>query len=179
VTPADLTSKWMGKPAENVADLFAIAEANAPCVLFVDEIDAIAGNRTGGMNTSEQQMVNQLLAELEDVGEDVVVVGATNLLEDIDGAIRRSGRFDERIEVPPPDTDARREILGVHLRDRPLADDLDWSAVVERTEEYAASDLELVAENAARTAMRADAHIDTDHLIQAVERTTSSLDGWD
>jgi transitional endoplasmic reticulum ATPase len=178
VTPADLTSKWMGKPAQNVADLFAIAAANAPCVLFIDEIDAIAGNRTGGMNTSEQQMVNQLLAELEDVGEDVVVVGATNLLEDIDGAIRRSGRFDERVEVPPPDAEARREILAVHLRDRPLADDLDWSTVVERTEEYAASDLELVAENAARTAMRADAHIDTDHLTGAVERTTSSLDGW-
>ena len=179
VTPADLTSKWMGKPAQNVADLFAIARANAPCVLFIDEIDAIAGNRTGGMNTSEQQMVNQLLAELEDVGEEVVVVGATNLLEDIDGAIRRSGRFDERIEVPPPDPEARREILQVHLRNRPVAEDVDWATVVARTDGYAASDLELVAENAARTAMRADEHIDVDHLTQAVERTTTSLDGWD
>ncbi|WP_336000053.1 AAA family ATPase [Halorientalis halophila] len=178
VTPADLTSKWMGKPAQNVADLFSIAAANAPCVLFVDEIDAIAGSRTGGMNTSEQQMVNQLLAELEDVGDDVVVVGATNLLEDIDGAIRRSGRFDERIEVPPPDAEARREILGVHLRDRPLADGLDWTTVVDRTEGYAASDLELIAENAARAAMRADEPIDTAHLEGAVDRTGSSIEDW-
>jgi SpoVK/Ycf46/Vps4 family AAA+-type ATPase len=168
----------MGKPAQNVADLFSIAQANAPCVLFIDEIDAIAGNRTGGMNTSEQQMVNQLLAELEDVGEDVVAVGATNLLEDIDGAIRRSGRFDERIEVPPPDVEARREILQVHLRNRPLADALDWDGIVTETDGYAASDLELVAENAARTAMRADEHIDAEHLRRAAERTTSSLEGW-
>jgi len=178
VTPADLTSKWMGQPAQNVADLFAIAEANAPCVLFVDEIDAIAGSRTGGMNTSEQQMVNQLLAELEDVGDEVVVAAATNLVDDIDGAIRRSGRFDERVEVPPPDADARRAILRVHLRDRPVADDIDWEPVVEATDGCAASDLELLAENAARRAMREDAAIRQAHLEAAVQGTESSIADW-
>jgi SpoVK/Ycf46/Vps4 family AAA+-type ATPase len=178
VTPADITSKWMGRPAKNVADLFTIAKANAPCLLFIDEIDAVAGSRGGEMNTSEQQMVNQLLAELEAAAEeDVIVVAATNLLETVDRAIRRSGRFDERIEVPPPDADARREILQVHLRERPVADDIDWTPVVEATEGYAASDLELVADSAAREALRADVPVGTDHLLSAVETTTSSLGG--
>jgi SpoVK/Ycf46/Vps4 family AAA+-type ATPase len=178
VTPADLTSKWMGKPAQNVADLFDVAEANAPCVLFVDEIDAVAGSRNG-MQSSEQQMVNQLLTELEDVGEDVVVVGATNLLEDVDPAIRRSGRFDERVEVPPPDAPARREILSIHFDDRPLAADADLDAVVEGTEGYAASDLELLAENAARNAYQDGSAITNDHLDTALFETQSSLRTWD
>ena len=179
VSPADLASKWMGEPAGNVADLFAVARANAPCVLFLDEIDAIAGSR-GGMRTSQQQMVNQLLTELEGIGdEDVVVVGATNLLEDVDPAIRRSGRFDERVEVPPPDAEARREILQVHLADRPVADDVDWGPVVAGTEGYAASDVELLAENAARNAFQEGTAIADEHFDTALFETQSSLRTWD
>jgi SpoVK/Ycf46/Vps4 family AAA+-type ATPase len=179
VSPADLTSKWMGKPEQNVADLFEIARANAPCLLFVDEIDAVAGSR-GGLNQGGQGMVNQLLTELESLEEDdVVAVGATNLLEDVDGAIRRSGRFDERVEVPPPDADARRAILELHLGERPVADAVDWARIVEGTEGYAASDLELLAENAARNALRADEAIDDDHLETALFETQSSLRNWD
>jgi len=178
VSPADLASKWMGEPAQNVADLFEIAHANAPCILFLDEIDAIAGAR-GGMQTSQQQMVNQLLTELETLdGEDVVVVGATNLLEDVDSAIRRSGRFDERVEVPPPDAEARREILQVHLADRPVGDDIDWESVVEGTEGYAASDVELLAENAARNAFRDGTAITDEHFDTALFETQSSLRTW-
>jgi len=180
VSPADLTSKYMGEPAQKVADLFEIARVNQPCLLFLDEIDAVAGQRDGdaNMNTSEQQMVNQLLAELEDVGEDVIVVAATNLIEDVDPAIRRSGRFDERIEVPPPDADARRAVLEIHLRDRPLAAEIDWDPVVAETAGYAASDLELLAENAARRAMRDDAAITTDHLREAAGGIESSIADW-
>jgi SpoVK/Ycf46/Vps4 family AAA+-type ATPase len=179
VSPADLASKWMGEPAGNVADLFAIARANAPCILFLDEIDAIAGAR-GGMQTSQQQMVNQLLTELEGLdGEDVVVVGATNLLEDVDSAIRRSGRFDERVEVPPPDAEARREILQVHLDDRPVSEDIDWGPVVEGTEGYAASDVELLAENAARNAFQDGTAIGDDHFDTALFETQSSLRTWE
>jgi SpoVK/Ycf46/Vps4 family AAA+-type ATPase len=179
VSPADLTSKWMGEPEQNVADLFEIARANAPCLLFVDEIDAVAGSR-GGMGSGRQGMVNQLLTELESLEEDdVVVVGATNLLEDVDQAIRRSGRFDERVEVPPPDADARREILDLHLGERPVADEVGWDRIVEGTEGYAASDLELLAENAARNALRAGDPIDDDHLDSALAETQSSLRSWD
>jgi SpoVK/Ycf46/Vps4 family AAA+-type ATPase len=180
VTPADLTSKWMGQPAQNVADLFEVARANQPCILFIDELDALAGSRSGGMNTSERQLVNQLLTELEQVADDdVVVVGATNLVDDIDAAIRRSGRFDERIEVPPPDADARRAILEVHLEDAPACEDIEWGTVTAETAGYAASDLELIAENAARRAFRDGDTVDTEDLVAAVSGTTSSLVGWD
>ncbi|RQH03124.1 AAA family ATPase [Natrarchaeobius oligotrophus] len=178
VTPADLTSKWMGKPAQNVSDLFEIARANAPCLVFLDEIDGIAGSRGEREGASQRQMVNQLLTELDGLtDEDVVVVAATNLLEDVDDAILRSGRFDERIEVPPPDAAARREILEVHLRDRPVADGLPWEAVVEYTDGYAASDLALLADNAARAAMRAGDRVRERHLLEAVSETGSSIDG--
>jgi SpoVK/Ycf46/Vps4 family AAA+-type ATPase len=180
VTPADLTSKWMGQPAQNVADLFEVARANQPCILFIDELDALAGSRSGGMNTSERQLVNQLLTELEQAADDdVVVVGATNLVDDIDAAIRRSGRFDERIEVPPPDADARRAILEVHLEDAPACEDIEWGTVTAETAGYAASDLELIAENAARRAFRDGDTVDTEDLVAAVSGTTSSLAGWD
>ncbi|QLH77366.1 ATP-binding protein [Halosimplex rubrum] len=179
VSPADLTSKWMGEPESNVADLFEIARANAPCLLFIDEIDAVAGSRSG-VGSSRQGMVNQLLTELESLDEDdVVAVGATNLLEDVDPAIRRSGRFDERVEVPPPGADARREILDLHLAGRPVADAVDWDRVVEGTEGYAASDIELLAENAARNALGDGAAIDDGHLDTALFETQSSLRDWD
>ncbi|WP_225333456.1 AAA family ATPase [Halomicrobium urmianum] len=180
VSPADVASKWMGEPAQNVAEIFEVARANAPCILFFDEIDGIAGSRRGGMNTSEQQLVNQLLTELEGAADDdVVVVGATNFVEDVDDAIRRSGRFDERVEVPPPDATARRQILELHLRDRPVSDDIDWDAVVEPTAGYAASDLELLAEDAARNALRDGSPVGQVHLEAAVRETQSSVENWD
>ena len=181
VTPADVTSKYMGEPAQKVEELFQIARANAPCILFIDEIDGIAGARDGdsNMNSSEQQLVNQLLTELEGIAdEDVVVLGATNLVEDVDDAIRRSGRFDERVEVPPPDPEARKQILEIHLAGRPTAADIDLDSVVEETAGFAASDIELIAEDAARKALRADAPIGTDHLMQAATETDTSIPDW-
>ena len=180
VTPADIASKWMGEPAKNVAEVFEIARANAPCVLFIDEIDGIAGSRHGSMNTSEQQLVNQLLTELEGASDDdVVVVAATNFVEDIDGALRRSGRFDERVEVPPPDAEARRQILEIHLEDRPLGEAIDWEPIIENTEGYAASDLELLAEDAAREALRDGSALMQEHLEVAVWETRSSIENWE
>ncbi|MDS0257807.1 ATP-binding protein [Haloarcula sp. S1CR25-12] len=179
VTPADLSSKWMGEPASNVADLFEIARANAPCILFIDEIDGVAGSRRGSTSDNQQQLVNQLLTEVEGAAEhDVVTVGATNFVEDVDSALRRSGRFDERVEVPPPDARAREAILKIHLRDRPVADAVDWDAVVEPTAGYAASDIELLAEDAARQALRADSEIRQEHLETAVWETRSSIEDW-
>ncbi|WP_137289946.1 AAA family ATPase [Natronorubrum halophilum] len=178
VTPADLSSKYMGKPAENVQDVFAIAEANVPCVLFLDEIDAIASARESQSSTSERGMVNQLLTELENVGDDVLVLAATNLVDDVDDAIVRTGRFDERIEVPPPDEPARREILRIHLEGRPLVGDLDLDPVVDRTAGYAASDLEYIATDAARRALRSDERIAADYLLAAADEVDSSVPDW-
>lgn len=188
VTPTDITSSLVGEAADNVSDLFEVAKDNQPCLVFLDEIDAVAGKRSGGAQKtqSERQMVNQLLTELSEIqGEDVIVVAATNLVEEVDDAIRRSGRFDERVEVPPPDGSARVAILRVHLRERPaLPDEIDWEAVKKKTEGYSASDMELVATNAARKALQEAReqediqHITQRHIEKAVEETESSLEGW-
>ena len=185
VTPTDITSSLVGEAADNVAELFEVAKDNQPCVVFVDEIDAVAGDRSGGAQKtqSERQMVNQLLTELNEVqDEDVVVVAATNRVEEVDDAIKRSGRFDERIEVPLPDGTARVAILRVHLRDRPvLRDEIDWEHVKQDTEGYTASDMELVATNAARKALQEAREtdeiqkIEQRHIDEAVEETEDSI----
>jgi len=189
VTPSDITSSLVGESADNISELFEAARSNQPCLVFIDEIDAIAGKRSGGAQKtqSERQMVNQFLTELTEIqGEDVIVVAATNLLESVDDAIKRSGRFDERIEVPPPDGTARIAILRVHLRDRPvLTEGIGWDTIEEMTEGYSASDMELIATNAARGALQ-DARkqddiqrITQEHLEAAIEETQPSLESWD
>lgn len=189
VTPSDLTSSLVGEAADNVAELFEVARDHQPCLVFIDEIDAIAGQREGGAQKtqSERQMVNQLLTELSDVqGEDVVVFAATNLISSVDDAIKRSGRFDERIEVPPPDPTAREAILRVHLRSRPvLTDEIDWEETTSMTKGYAASDMELAATTAARKALKEAQESDEiqpvtqSHLSAAITETESSLENWD
>jgi len=172
ITPSDLTSSLVGEAADNVAELFDVAREHQPCLVFIDEIDAIAGQRSGGAqkSQSERQIVNQLLTELSEIqGEDIVVFAATNLLDAVDDAIKRSGRFDERIEVPPPDPTAREAILRVHLRNRPvLTDKINWEKIVSHTEGYAASDLELTATTAARKALK-EAQVSDE--IQPVEQS--------
>jgi len=183
---SDITSSLVGEAADNMGELFTIARNNQPCLLFLDEIDAIAAERSGDTNKtmSESQMITQFLTEMSETkGEDVVVVGATNLPDEIDGAAWR--RFDERIEVPPPDATARAAVMRVHLRDRPVVtDEIDWDEIKELTDGYAASDLEIVASKAARRALK-DARdadevvpVSQDHIETAIDATESSLDAW-
>ncbi|MFQ3476614.1 ATP-binding protein [Halonotius sp. F2-221B] len=184
---SDITSSLVGEAADNMADLFEIARNNQPCLLFLDEIDAIAAERSGSTNKtmSESQMITQFLTEMSATkGEDVVVVSATNLPDEIDGAAWR--RFDERIEVPPPDATARAAILRVHLRDRPVVtDEIDWEEIKEATDGYVASDLEIIASTAARNALKEARDADSvvpisqAHLTAAIEDTDPSLDAWD
>ena len=176
VTPSDITSKFVGEGANTVSEVFEVVKTNQPCMVFIDEIDAVAGERQGDMTQSQKETVNQLLNELSEVqNEDVTVFAATNLLEGVDDAVQRSGRFDEEIEVPPPDREARREVLRVHLRERPVEENPNWDRILEDTEGYTASDMELIAERAARDALKEDSTITTEHLVRATERTDSSI----
>lgn len=168
VDTADLVSKYVGEAAKNVQELFDQAKRKQPCVIFLDEIDAVAGDRgSGGKTDSEQQMVNQLLKSLERIqGEDILVLAATNRVEAVDAAIRRSGRFDEKIHVPLPDKQARYEILKVHLRDREhrvSSTEVEQLAAI--TSDCSASDLQMVVEQAAQKA-----HIDSleDDCLQPI-----------
>jgi SpoVK/Ycf46/Vps4 family AAA+-type ATPase len=151
----DLVSKWIGEGAQNVQEMFEEARTNQPCLIFVDEIDALATDRNTRQSKSERQMVNQFLEELSqlsDDGEDVIVIGATNRIDDIDSAMLRTGRFTEKIEVPPPDAEARVAIFQLHLE--APQDEFDLSEIAEQTEAFVASDMQSVAHRAARKAMQ-------------------------
>ena len=187
VEPNDITSSLVGEAADNVAELYDVARDNQPCLVFIDEVDALMPSRSGGSQKtqSERQMVNQFLTELTECrGEDVITVTATNIPDEVDGAA--TSRFQERIEVPPPDTEAREAILRVHLRDRPaLPDEIDWDRIRQLSEGYSGRDLEVVADDAARRALQeaVDAdeiqHIRQEHVETALEETEPSLDHWD
>lgn len=156
VKASDLVSKWIGEGAENVAAMFDEARANQPCLVFIDEIDALATDRSAGnQQKSERQMVNQFLDEIgsiSDGNEDVIVIGATNRLGDVDDAILRSGRLGEHIEVAAPDAEARAGIFEHHLN--APSEGLDLDRIAALTDGFVASDMERLAENAARGALK-------------------------
>ena len=182
VDASDLVSKWIGEGAENVAAMFEEARSNQPCLVFLDEIDALASDRgSGRQQKSERQMVNQFLTELSTVADgddEVVVVGATNQRDQVDDAMLRTGRLGTQIEVPAPDADARVGIFYQHL-EAPHAD-LDDGAIAEETAGFVASDLEAVATEAAMQAMQrareGDEQTDVTQtdVVTAVERVRGS-----
>lgn len=155
-TAGDLVSKWIGEGAENVQQMFEEARANQPCLIFIDEVDALATDRNmARQQKSERQMVNQFLEELSashDADEDVIMIGATNRLEAVDSAMLRTGRLGKTIEVPPPDAAARIGILKQHL-DAPT-EPFDDDRIQTLTEGLVSSDMEQIADAAARRALR-------------------------
>jgi SpoVK/Ycf46/Vps4 family AAA+-type ATPase len=152
----DVLAMWVGSSERNLHDLFQSARAHAPCVLFLDEIDALGHKRSQINSSSMRTVVNQLLTELDGVdgnNDGVFVLAATNAPWDIDAALRRPGRLDRTVLVLPPDTAARAAILEYHLRDRPIAG-IDLKAVAVATEHFSGADLAHVCETAAEFAMR-------------------------
>jgi transitional endoplasmic reticulum ATPase len=154
----ELLSKWVGESEKGVREVFSKARENAPTVVFFDEIDSIAterGRNTGDSGVSER-VVSQLLTELDGLEslEDVVVIATSNRPDLIDSALLRPGRLDRHIHVPVPDEDARRAILEVHTRNKPLADDVDLDDIAARTEGFVGADIEALAREAAMSASR-------------------------
>ncbi len=155
VTLADVLDMYIGNSEKNLHALFEVVRANAPCVLFLDEVDAIGQKRSQLRNSALRQVVNQLLVELDDVhngNEGVFVLGATNHPWDVDSALRRPGRFDRTLLVLPPDQPAREAIIKLHLRDRPVAG-VDPRKIAKVTDGYSGADLAHVCEGAAELAM--------------------------
>ncbi|MFC4359895.1 AAA family ATPase [Halobium salinum] len=155
VSGPEIVSKYKGDSEERLRETFAEARNEAPTVVFFDEIDSIGGKRDEG-GDMEDRIVGQLLSlmdGLEGRGE-VVVIGATNRVDDLDPALRRGGRFDREIEIGVPGEAGRREILDVHTRNMPLADDVDLDRVADRTYGFVGADLESLAKEAAMTALR-------------------------
>ena len=153
----EILSKWVGESEKAVREIFARARQVAPCIIFFDEIDAIAPRRGTRFDSGvTDRIVNQLLTEMDGIEklEGIVVLAATNRPDIIDPALLRPGRFDRLIYVPPPDLEARYEILKVHTRRMPLAEDVDLKKIAERTELYSGADLAALCREAAMTALR-------------------------
>jgi len=154
----EVLSKWVGESEKAIRQIFRRARQVAPAIIFFDEIDAIAPARGMRHDTSgvTDRIVNQLLTEMDGIEPltNVVVIAATNRPDILDPALLRPGRFDRLIYVPPPDKKARLEILRIHTRKMPLADDVDLEKIAEMTEGYTGADLEAVAREAAMIAVR-------------------------
>ena len=154
----ELLDKYVGESEKGVREIFKKARENAPTIVFFDEIDSIATER--GKNSGDsgvgERVVSQLLTELDGLEslEDVVVIATTNRPDLIDSALLRPGRLDRHVHVPVPDEDARRKILEVHTRNKPLADDVDLDAIARKTEGYVGADIEAVAREASMNASR-------------------------
>jgi AAA+ superfamily predicted ATPase len=155
VSFADLIDMFVGRSERNIHDLFEVARRNAPCVVFLDEVDAIGQKRSQLRNTPMRSAVNQLLLELDDVASDntgVFLLAATNHPWDVDSALRRPGRFDRTLLVLPPDGPAREGVFRFHLRDRPVAG-IDLGRLSRLTDGYSGADIAHVCETAAERAL--------------------------
>ena len=165
---SDLMSKWYGESENRVADLLRTARERAPCILFMDEIDAIAKRRD--MYTADDvtpRILSILLSEMDGIDKSagVIVIGSTNKPDLIDPALMRPGRLDKIIYVPPPDFNERMEILHVHLAGRPVTGDIDLSEIAKRTERFSGADLANLVREAATIAVRRSMMTGVDSLI--------------
>lgn len=159
ISGSDFVEMFVGVGASRVRDLFEQAKKNAPCIIFIDEIDAVGRRRgagLGGGHDEREQTLNQLLVEMDGFGtnEGIIVMAATNRPDILDPAILRPGRFDRRIHVGLPDIKAREEILKVHTRNKPLDDDVDLKVIAKRTPGFSPADLENLTNEAALLSAR-------------------------
>ena len=161
ISGSDFVEMFVGVGASRVRDMFEEAKKNAPCIVFIDEIDAVArrrGTGLGGSHDEREQTLNQLLVEMDGFGvnEGIIVMAATNRVDVLDPAILRPGRFDRKVSVGRPDVKGREEILKVHASNKPLGDDVDLAEIARTTAGFAGADLENLLNEAAIAAAKAD-----------------------
>ncbi|HEX6083160.1 MAG TPA: ATP-binding protein [Thermoanaerobaculia bacterium] len=182
----DVLNLYIGESERNLHEIFETARANTPCVLFFDELDALGRKRSLMRHSSERNVINQLLADLDSVGtnnEGLFVLAATNHPWDVDAALRRPGRFDRTILVTPPDRDAREAILRATLKKRP-ADGVDIPAIAALTENFSGADVVHLCESATEYAMEDSLEsgtvraISTDDFRRALKDVQPSTRSW-
>ena len=161
ISGSDFVEMFVGVGASRVRDLFEEAKKNAPCIVFIDEIDAVArrrGTGMGGGHDEREQTLNQMLVEMDGFGvnEGIIVMAATNRVDILDPAIRRPGRFDRKVHVGRPDVGGREEILSVHAKNKPLGDDVDLKQIAQTTAGFTGADLENLLNEAAIIAAKED-----------------------
>lgn len=176
----ELLSKWFGESEQKIRELFRRARQVAPCIIFFDEIDAMAPRRGLGMHEATERIVSQLLTEMSGIEETkgVIVIAATNRPDLLDPALLRPGRLDKLIYVPPPDENGRYEIFKIHTRNMPLAKDVDLKELARRTEGYTGADIEAVCKEAALNALREDIkakEVKMEHFEKALKKIGPSV----
>ena len=176
ISGSDFVEMFVGVGASRVRDLFEQAKANAPAIIFIDEIDAVGRHRgagLGGGHDEREQTLNQMLVEMDgfDVTGGVILIAATNRPDILDPALLRPGRFDRQIAVERPDLNGRYEILKVHAKGKPITDDIDLMSVARRTPGFTGADLANVLNEAALLTARSDkTFIDDEALDEAIDR---------
>lgn len=171
ISGSDFVEMFVGVGASRVRDLFDQAKKNAPCIIFIDEIDAVGRRRgagLGGGNDEREQTLNQLLVEMDGFSgnEGIIIISATNRPDILDPALMRPGRFDRQVHVGLPDVKAREAILKIHIRKKPLADDVDLEIVAKRTPGFTPADLENAMNEAALLTARQNKTLITMDIIE-------------
>ncbi|WP_062240323.1 ATP-dependent zinc metalloprotease FtsH [Fictibacillus sp. FJAT-27399] len=176
ISGSDFVEMFVGVGASRVRDLFENAKKNAPCIIFIDEIDAVGRQRgagLGGGHDEREQTLNQLLVEMDGFGanEGIIIIAATNRPDILDPALLRPGRFDRQITVNRPDVKGREEVLGVHARNKPLSEEVNLKTIAMRTPGFSGADLENLLNEAALVAARQNKKkINMDDVDEAIDR---------
>jgi cell division protease FtsH len=176
ISGSDFVEMFVGVGASRVRDLFENAKKNAPCIIFIDEIDAVGRQRgagVGGGHDEREQTLNQLLVEMDGFSsnEGIIIIAATNRSDVLDPALLRPGRFDRQIQVNRPDVKGREHVLQVHAQNKPLADDVKLDVIATRTPGFSGADLENLLNEAALVAARDDnTKIGMSHVEEAIDR---------
>ena len=181
ISGSDFVEMFVGVGASRVRDLFENAKKNAPCIIFIDEIDAVGRQRgagVGGGHDEREQTLNQLLVEMDGFGanEGIIIIAATNRPDILDPALLRPGRFDRQITVGRPDVKGREAVLKVHARKKPLDETVDLKAIAQRTPGFSGADLENLLNEAALVAARSDKDkIDMGDIDEATDRVIAGV----
>jgi cell division protease FtsH len=179
ISGSEFVEIFVGVGASRIRDFFAVAKSAAPCIVFIDELDAVGRGRSamavGGQDEREATL-NQLLVEMDgfESGSGVVVLAATNRPDILDAALLRPGRFDRRVGIDRPDVRGREGVLKIHARGKPLSSDIDMAAVAKRTVGFSGADLaNVVNEAALLAARRGSTQVDSKHMFEAIERVVA------
>ncbi len=182
----DILDMWIGNSEQNLHNIFELARANTPCVLFIDEIDALGASRTDMKQSSGRHLINQFLQELDGIegnNEGVLIIGATNTPWNLDPAFRRPGRFDRIIFVPPPDVDSREAIIKLKLKSKPT-ERIDYSGLAKKIDHYSGADIDAIIDIAIELKLEtafADGiptPIETKDLLAAIKKHKASTQEW-
>ena len=176
VTPATLKSRYVNASQENIAKMFKEAEENAPTIIFIDEINELVPNRDGDVHEMSKSAVNEMLAQMDRTGEKgIFIIGATNYPHMIDPAILRAGRLDKKYYIGVPDEAARKALFKLYLKNRPYDFGLDYDELSKLTRNYVSADIQLIVNDAARTALKCHSKITMAILRGAIATVCPSL----